>query len=70
MSNGSKRQLGSQEVGLGCGSLILIALIVWFFTAASTDDLEEKVQLLGERLDRIESKLDVMEKALERIESK
>ena len=36
----------SQQATLGCGSLILIALIVMYFSGRGTGDLEREVQAL------------------------
>jgi hypothetical protein len=51
-----------QEVSLGCGTLILIALIVMFFTNRSQKAGNEPVL---ERLDAIERQLDAIEARLE-----
>ena len=70
MSEDSQPYLGSKEVRLGCGTLILITLIVWFFTAGSASDVERGLRSQGGQLDRIESKLDAMQESLERLEKK
>jgi Sec-independent protein translocase protein TatA len=40
----SERLVKGQEVSLGCGTLILIALIVLFFGRGGTGDLEREVR--------------------------
>ena len=44
-----------QKVSLGCGTLIIIALIVLFFSnAGKNDDLEKKIDAMDKKIDRIE----------------
>ena len=48
-----------QKVSLGCGTLIIIALIVLFFSnAGKNDELERKVDAMSKKLDRIEKLLE------------
>lgn len=70
MSEESKRQLDSQQVGLGCGTLLLITLIVWFFTAGAADDVERKVDRLTYQLARMEKTLNDMQERLEALSKK
>ena len=42
MANGGQ----NQTVSLGCGTLILIALIVVFFSRPGTDELEREIERL------------------------
>ena len=61
----SERSVGTQDVGLGCGSLILIALIVWFFSSGSTEEVREDLQRVNWRLEKLEQQLDRIEKKLD-----
>ena len=48
-----------QKVSLGCGTLIIIALIDLFFSnAGKNDELEKKVDAMDKKLDRIEKLLE------------
>lgn len=48
-----------QKVSLGCGTLILIAIIVLIFgNSGSNNELDEKLKKIDDRLERIEKKLD------------
>lgn len=56
-SNGGSRE--NAKVQLGCGTLILIALIVVIFSGRSdVDDAREDIQELRDQLTRVEAKLD------------
>ncbi len=52
--------------GLGCGTLIIIAIIVAIFSRGGADDISElrkEIQSLQQKIDRIEVKLDAGEPA-------
>jgi hypothetical protein len=54
-----------QEVSLGCGTLILITILVAIVTGSTNRDVtrvEQQVQQMNQRLERIEQKLDDMAK--------
>ena len=69
MSNDSK----SQQVSLGCGTLILIALIVMIFTNRGGDDLEREIQSLrgeiGELKQTVENQTDEIENLQDEVEA-
>lgn len=51
----------SPKVQLGCGTLILIALIVMIFSGRGQQTaLQETVQQLNSKLDRLEQKIDAL----------
>jgi len=57
-----------RNVGLGCGTLILIAIIVAIFSRAGKSDLSQVTQKLDEmdqRIQRLEGKLDQRLSSLE-----
>ena len=55
--NGGNTQ--TTKVQLGCGTLILIALIVMIFSnAGDDDDAQREIQQLRDQVTRIEAKLD------------
>jgi hypothetical protein len=70
MSSGSPGQppkvrlAKGQEVSLGCGTLILIAIIVMIFSNANRGDRTDLSPVL-QKLDAIEKRLDRLEKRLE-----
>ncbi len=45
----------TQQVSLGCGTLILIAVIVLIFSGGDTDDLEREVQGLRHEVNQLEN---------------
>jgi hypothetical protein len=58
--------MDGQRVSLGCGTLILIALIVLIFSNAGGDHRADLAPVL-QRLDKIEQKLDRIEGELARM---
>jgi len=49
----------NEKVSLGCGTLILIALIVLIFgNRGSEKDIEERLERIEKQLDRIETLLE------------
>ncbi|MGJ8696706.1 MAG: hypothetical protein ACSHYF_10335 [Verrucomicrobiaceae bacterium] len=49
----------NQSVSLGCGSLILIAIIVLIFgSQGSNKDIEKRLDEMDKKLDRIEKLLE------------
>ena len=64
-SNGGNKQ--TTQVQLGCGTLILIALIVMIFSnAGDDDDAQREIQQLRDQVTRIEAKLDSLNARLAR----
>ena len=62
--SGSKQ---TTQVQLGCGTLILIALIVMIFSdQGDDDDAQREIQQLRDRVTRIEAKLDSLNARLVR----
>lgn len=53
------------KVGLGCGTLILIALIVLIFSRASSDDLEKQVKDLDYQVRSLEATIQNQTQLLE-----
>ena len=56
--------MDGQRVSLGCGTLILIALIVLIFSNAGRND---NLKPVLERLDKIERQLDDVQRELARL---
>jgi cell division protein FtsB len=48
----------SQQVTLGCGTLILIALIVLFFSGRGGDDVKHEVQNLDSSVKQLKTAID------------
>lgn len=55
--------MDGQRVSLGCGTLILIALIVLIFSNAGRDDRADMAPVL-QKLEKIEGQLDDIERQL------
>jgi Sec-independent protein translocase protein TatA len=53
-----ERPMKGQEVSLGCGTLILIAVIVMLFSGRGTGDLEREVKALRSQVDEIKQAVD------------
>ena len=55
----------SDSVQLGCGTLIIIALIVMFFSGSrDTKQLRTQFEDLSQKIDRLEKKLDALSEKL------
>lgn len=49
----------TDSVQLGCGTLIIIALIVMFFSGSrDTKDMRKQLDDLGRKVERLEQKID------------
>jgi hypothetical protein len=59
-----------QEVSLGCGTLILIALIVLIFGRSKTGDLEKEIQGLRSEVVELRKALEMQTEQLRGIQSK
>jgi cell division protein FtsL len=59
MSNGA----GDNKVQLGCGTLIVIAIIVMMFSGGrDSSRLRSEIQQLNQKIDRLETKIDSLSK--------
>jgi len=59
--------LNSNRVQLGCGTLIIIALIVMIFSGRSNvDDLKGNVQELTKQVLVLQGKVDALSRAIEK----
>ena len=52
------RLVQGQEVSLGCGTLLLIALIVMFFSGRGTGDLERRISRLQSSVRELKTTID------------
>jgi outer membrane murein-binding lipoprotein Lpp len=57
----------NQKVSLGCGTLILIALIVMIFSNASTDDVQKEVNELRSEVRELNSKVEQLESKIDKL---
>lgn len=58
---------GSNKAQLGCGTLIIIALIVLFLSGGNkVDDLKQNVQDLTRQVVVLQEKVDALSKAVEK----
>ena len=61
----SEQITSDNKVQLGCGTLIIIALIVIIFSGGKdTDKLRRQLEDMGKQLDRMEKKVDALSKQL------
>ena len=54
----------SQKVGLGCGTLILIAIIVLIFGNAGSEELSQDIQQLRQEVRQLSGSVERLEGAL------
>jgi hypothetical protein len=66
MVNGNQ----TQRVTLGCGTLILIALIVLFFGRSGVDDLKDEVGRLRSDIAALKTTVEAQTRQIEALESK
>ena len=59
-----------QEVSLGCGTLILIALIVMAFGRSSTNELEREVRGLRSDVGELKQAVETQTKQIEALQDK
>ena len=61
----SEQITSDNKVQLGCGTLIIIALIVIIFSGGKdTDELRRQLDDMSKQLDRMETKVDALSKQL------
>lgn len=60
----------SQQVSLGCGTLILIALIVIFFSNQGVDDLEREVRRLRSEVAELKTLVEDQTKQIKLLQEK
>lgn len=60
----------SQRATLGCGTLILIALIVMFFSRPGVDELEKEIKSLRTDVAELKSTVERQTQAIEKLEKK
>ena len=61
----SEQLTGDNKVQLGCGTLIIIALIVIIFSGGrDVDKLQRQLNDMSRQLDRLEQKVDALSKQL------
>jgi hypothetical protein len=60
----------TQQVSLGCGTLILIALIVLIFSGRRTDDLEREIRGLRSDVNELKTSIDGQANEIERLQQK
>ena len=60
----------SHQVSLGCGTLILIALIVLFFSGRGVDDLEREVRGLRTDISELRKSVEVQTSQIKLLEER
>lgn len=60
----------THRVTLGCGTLILIALIVMFFSRPGVQDLEHEVRLLRTDITDLKREVEVQTREIKRLQDK
>ena len=58
----------TQQANLGCGTLILIAVIVLIFSGRGTGEIKDEVKQLRQTVAGLETKIDAQQTILKRIE--
>lgn len=68
----SKRPEGdkTKQVSLGCGTLILIALVVLIASSAAVDDLESEVTRLRTSVDELKKSVDSQTNVIHELQTK
>lgn len=60
-NSGVEVRTSDQKVQLGCGTLIIIAIIVMIFSGGSNErKLRKEIRELHEKVDRLEQKIDAL----------
>jgi hypothetical protein len=62
--------LRSQQVTLGCGTLILIALIVMFFSRPGLGELEREMRNLRSEVAELKKAIDLQTSQITRLQDK
>ena len=60
----------SNQVSLGCGTLILIALIVLIFGGRGTNELEHQIQGLGNEISELKKSVEAQTKEFKLLQQK
>jgi hypothetical protein len=60
----------TQQVSLGCGTLILIALIVLIFSGRGNDEIEREVQGLRTEVSDLRKSIDAQTSEIKRLRQK
>lgn len=60
----------TQQVSLGCGTLILIALIVLFFSGRGSDDLNREVRELRTEVGELKKSVDAQTTQIKLLQDK
>jgi cell division protein FtsL len=60
----------TQQANLGCGTLILIAVIVLIFSGRGTGEIKDEVKQLRQTVASLEAKIDAQQTILKGIENK
>jgi cell division protein FtsL len=59
--------MDNNNVQLGCGTLIIIAIIVMVFSGANDmKELQREMEAMNQKVDRLEKKLDELSQTLSR----
>lgn len=53
-----RKTVNGQSVGLGCGTLIIIALLVFFLGRANVTSLEEKIDALQTQVSTLQTEVE------------
>ena len=59
----------SQKVSLGCGTLILIALIVLIFSGEGVNDLEKEVQALRREVGELKQSVQAQTEEIKKLQT-
>ncbi len=60
----------TQQASLGCGTLILIALIVLMFSGRGVSEVKDEVKRLQTSIAELEAKIDAQDAVLKRVDQR
>jgi cell division protein FtsL len=60
----------TQQASLGCGTLILIALIVLMFSGRGVSEVKDEVKRLQTSVAELEAKIDAQDAVLKRVDGR
>lgn len=53
-----RKPVNGQSVGLGCGTLIIIGLLIYFLTQGSVAPLKEQIETLQTKVDALQVEIE------------
>ena len=60
-----RKTVNGQSVGLGCGTLVIIALLMWFFNQGSISPVRRQIETLQTKVDALQVELETANSKLD-----